>query len=136
MDPHLVLHCQNKHKGQMNSKKILICDDDEGIIDVLGMILEETGHTIIAETNSLSAHSIIEAEKPDLVILDLWMPALSGDKILSMIRKNPQHRTLPVIVISASRDGEEIAKKSGATTFIAKPFDMDTVVSVVQYLIT
>jgi CheY-like chemotaxis protein len=117
-------------------KKILICDDDEGIIDVLSLMLEDTGHNIIAETNSLNAYAIIEAEKPDLMILDLWMPVLSGDQILNRIRMSPQHQTLPVIVISASRDGEEIAKNAGATIFIAKPFDMDHLLAVVQDLLT
>lgn len=112
----------------MPNKKILICDDDEGILDMLSLILEDTGYEIIPESNSLNVKSILEKSEPDLVILDLWMPVLSGDQVLKLIRQNIATSTLPVIVISASRDGKQIAKEAGATDFIAKPFDMDELI--------
>ncbi|MET1057086.1 MAG: response regulator [Pedobacter sp.] len=119
----------------MENKKILICDDDEGIVDVLELILEETGHTIIPELNSLNVKSIIQKTKPDLIILDLWMPVMSGDQILRMIRDDPKTTNLPVIVMSASRDGAEIAAAAGATAYISKPFDFDNVLVVVDSLL-
>jgi len=118
----------------MITKKILICDDDEGILDVLELILEETGHTIIPEISSLNVKTLIDKHDPDLVILDLWMPVLSGDQILKMIRKNSEHKDLPVIIVSASRDGEKIAIEAGATAFVAKPFDYDNLLSLVGEL--
>jgi len=118
----------------MTSKKILICDDDEGILDVLELILEETGHTIIPEINSLNVKTLIDKHAPDLVILDLWMPVLSGDQILKMIRKNSELKDLPVIIVSASRDGEKIAIEAGATAFVAKPFDYDNLINLVGEL--
>ncbi|HEX7366174.1 MAG TPA: response regulator [Pelobium sp.] len=119
----------------MSSKKILICDDDEGILDVLGLILEDSGHTIISEINSLNVKTVLETQHPDLVILDLWMPVLSGDQILKMIRNHPQYHDLPVVIISASRDGEQIATALKADAFIAKPFDYDELLEVVEGLI-
>lgn len=119
----------------MSSKKIFVCDDDEGIIDLLGMILESTGHDVILETNSLNARSIIENERPDLIITDLWMPMVSGDQIVKMVRSSPEYMDTPILVISASRDGEKIAMSSGATAFMSKPFDMDTIVDKVSTLI-
>lgn len=109
----------------MDKKKILICDDDEGILDMLELILEDTGHQIISEANSLNVKSILKTQQPDLVLLDLWMPVLSGDQLLRSIRSNESTSSLPVIVISASRDGREIAFEAGATDFLAKPFDVD-----------
>jgi DNA-binding NtrC family response regulator len=119
----------------MSNKKILICDDDEGILDVLGLILEDTGHTIIPEINSLNVKAVIDKERPDLIILDLWMPVLSGDQLLSMIRTTPNYRDMPVIIISASRDGEQIANDHRASAFIAKPFDYDHLLTVVEQLL-
>ncbi|RYG14994.1 MAG: response regulator [Chitinophagaceae bacterium] len=117
-------------------KKILICDDDLGILEMLELLLEETGHQIIAESNSLNVRSIIERESPNLLVLDLWMPVLSGDQVLKMVRENPHTKELPVIVISASTDGKQIAQKAGATNFLAKPFDVDELVSMVEsYLV-
>jgi CheY-like chemotaxis protein len=115
----------------MLAKKILICDDDPGILDMLELILDETGHQIIPESNSLNVRALMEREKPDLVVLDLWMPMLSGDQVLRVIRENPVTREIPVIVISASTDGKEIAKRAGASDYLAKPFDVDKLLSMV-----
>lgn len=115
-----------------NNKKILICDDDEGILDMLEMVFEDSPYTIIPEQNSLNVHSIVESQHPDLVILDLWMPVLSGDQVLRSLRKHPETENLPVIIISASREGEQIASNAGATGFISKPFDFDELMKMVD----
>ena len=116
----------------MDKKKILICDDDEGIIDMLELVLEETGHEIITETNSLNIKSILKENIPDLILLDLWMPVLSGDQVLKSLRSSAATKQLPIIVISASRDGKEIALDAGATDFVAKPFDIDELLKKIE----
>jgi response regulator RpfG family c-di-GMP phosphodiesterase len=55
----------------------------------------------------------------------LWMPVLSDDQVLRTLRRNPETKSLPVIVISASREGERIAQKAGADLFLAKPFRLE-----------
>jgi len=117
------------------NKKVLICDDDEGILDMLALILEDEGFEIISETNSLNINNVIEIEHPDLLLLDLWMPVLSGDQVLKMLKKNPETSKLPVIIISASIEGKKIATEAGANNFIAKPFDVDELVDKVQQLL-
>ncbi|WP_228084977.1 response regulator [Mucilaginibacter sp. JRF] len=119
----------------MSNKTILICDDDEGILDMLELILEETGYKIIPIKNSLHIYDEIEKQNPDLILLDLWMPVLSGDQVLRTLRKNPETKSLPVIVISASREGERIANEAGANLFLAKPFDLDILIDRVQEII-
>lgn len=116
----------------MGDKKILICDDDEGILDMLELILEDTGYITIPERNSLNIHGIIEKQNPDLLLLDLWMPVLSGDQVLKTLRSNSATRDLPVIIISASREGQRIAAEAGATEFIAKPFNFDELIEKIQ----
>lgn len=116
----------------MDRKKILVCDDDPGILEMLELILEETGHIIIPEQNSLNVKSILQKENPDLLLLDLWMPVISGDQILLAVRSNPKTTSLPVIIFSASKDGAEIAQRSGATAFVAKPFDIDELFSTID----
>jgi DNA-binding response OmpR family regulator len=117
------------------NKKILVCDDDEGILEMLEIILETMGYAIIPEKNSLNIYNVIEKEKPDLVLLDLWMPVLSGDQVLRTLRRNPATSQLPVIVISASTEGKKIATEAGANAYIAKPFDMQYLVSNIQKLV-
>ncbi len=116
----------------MGNKTILICDDDEGILDMLELVLEDTGFIIIPVKNSLNIYHIIENKHPDLILLDLWMPVLSGDQVLKSIRNNPLTRELPVIIISASAEGKKIASDAGATEFLAKPFNVDDLIKKIQ----
>jgi DNA-binding response OmpR family regulator len=119
----------------MNNKKIVICDDDEGILDMLEMILEDTGYNIIPEKNSLNIYNIIKKEHPDLLLLDLWMPVLSGDQVLRALKNNPNTCKLPVIIISASTEGKKIAAEAGADEFIAKPFDVNQLMHKVKEIL-
>ena len=115
--------------------KILICDDDEGIVDLISLILNDEGFTTIPEMNSLNVATTVNQQRPDLLILDLWMPVLSGDQVLRNLRMDPASEQLPVIVISASRDGEAIARQAGASEFVAKPFDLEQLIEKIKMLL-
>lgn len=119
----------------MNNKKILVCDDDEGILDMVSFVLEDSGFEVIPEKNSMNVYSLIEKEHPDLLLLDLWMPVLSGDQVLKVLKSSPATKSLPVIVISASTEGQRIAEEAGASSFLAKPFDIDQLVKRVQKML-
>lgn len=109
----------------MENKKILICDDDAGILYTVEMLLEEEGFTVFTQINSVNVIKHIKETKPDLILLDLWMPLLSGDQVLKLIRNDADIKHIPVVVLSASRDGDKIAFEAGANSFIFKPFDID-----------
>ncbi|UOE48779.1 response regulator transcription factor [Mucilaginibacter sp. SMC90] len=115
--------------------KILICDDDEGILDLVELVLKEEGYEVIPEMNSLNVAGLVGSEHPDLVVLDLWMPVLSGDQVLRNLRNDPATKNLPVMVISASGDGKTIAMNAGANDFIPKPFDLDHLLGRVKALL-
>ncbi|RQO69422.1 response regulator [Pedobacter sp. KBW06] len=116
----------------MGIKKVMVCDDDRGILDLIELIMEDAGFSVISEINSLNAISRIEKEKPDLLILDIWMPVLSGDQVLKSIKDSSSIVNLPVIMYSASTEGEVIAKAAGADDYIAKPFDLDELIGKVN----
>lgn len=111
-------------------KKIMICDDDLGIVNMLEMLLEYTNeYEVKSETESLNIHEQLLVTKPDLLIVDLWMPVISGDQVIRRIRETEELKNLPIIAISASPDGERIALSAGADSFLAKPFDMDAMLN-------
>lgn len=116
-----------ENKKYMEAKRIMICDDDEGILEVLELFLELEGYVVLTVANSTLLIEQIEMHTPDLLLLDLWMPLLSGDQALKIIRENDKIKHLPVIVLSASVDGATIANDNGADGFIAKPFDLDNI---------
>lgn len=119
----------------MDNKKIMVCDDDQGILDVLQMLLESEGYDVFTEINSTNLIKEIKTELPDLLLLDLWMPVLSGDQVLKAIRATEEFENLPVIVLSASVDGSSIAGNAGATDFVPKPFDMDDLIAKIRGLL-
>lgn len=106
-------------------KKIMICDDDEGILDITGLLLESFGYQVSLEPNSSLLLPRISAEKPDLLLIDIWMPLLMGDEIVRILKNNKETAHLPVIMFSASRESEFIASEVGADDYIAKPFNIE-----------
>ncbi|GHE34030.1 response regulator [Sphingobacterium griseoflavum] len=116
----------------MKRKKIFICDDDRGITDMLQMIFQLSDVDVVVENNSVLAYDAIVRLMPDVVIVDLWMPVVSGDLLIKNIKGNPLLRDVYVICISASRDGKAVATEAGADRFIAKPFDLDDVLHAID----
>ncbi|MHA4894670.1 response regulator [Pedobacter sp. PWIIR3] len=116
-------------------KKIMICDDDQGILEMMEMILDEYGFDVITETNSLNVLKGLERENPDLLLLDIWMPILSGDLVLQNIKADTRFNQLPVIMYSASSEGRSIAETAGADDYVAKPFNIDDLDKKIRKLI-
>ncbi|MCL7987012.1 response regulator [Sphingobacterium sp. lm-10] len=116
----------------MAQKRVFICDDDKGITDMLEMVLELEDVDTITETDSVYAYDKITEFKPDILIVDLWMPVVTGDQLIKKIRANDALKHIFIICISASRDGLQVAKDAGANKFIAKPFDVDDFLTTVE----
>ncbi|MDR6737887.1 PleD family two-component system response regulator [Sphingobacterium sp. 2149] len=116
----------------MENKTVFICDDDSTIVDMLQMLLEMSGYDTIIETNSLNALGVIREKQPDVILLDIWMPMLSGDELIRKIREDKELKELFIICISASKDGKDVAFRAGANRFIAKPFDINDLLEAVE----
>jgi two-component system nitrogen regulation response regulator NtrX len=107
---------------------VLIVDDETSILKTLSGILSDEGFETITATNGYEALKILDAESPDLVLLDIWMPGMDGIDTLKEIRKN--HPTLQVIMITGHGTIETAvtATKIGAFDFIEKPLSIDKVI--------
>ena len=105
--------------------KILIVDDEDSIVDALEQSLSLAGFDVISAKTGATALVRIYQEQPDLVLLDLIMPVLSGYDVLREVRDNPTTKNLPVIVITGVPDvkSEQTALEMGATYFVTKPWD-------------
>ena len=119
----------------MSERCVLICEDDEGITEVAQIVLESKGYRVVTQSDSANIYQKIEEIKPDLILLDLWMPGLSGEEITRYLKEGSQTRHIPIIIMSANKDTEQIARSAGAENFIAKPFDIADLEDMVdQYL--
>jgi DNA-binding response OmpR family regulator len=106
------------------NKKIMIADDDPGIVDAVGMLLEFEGYEVTSTVDGTTVLDMKE-ELPDLLLLDIWMSGENGRDICKKLKKDELTKDIPVIMISASRDVRDSAIAAGADDFLAKPFEMD-----------
>jgi DNA-binding response OmpR family regulator len=113
-------------------RKVLFVDDDQGIREVISIILEESGYQIITIDQDKDIEETILRECPEVILLDIWISGHDGRTILKRIKSNPKTAHLPVIMISAKNDGEVVAKEAGADDFIAKPFEMEELLSKIE----
>ncbi len=113
-------------------KKILICDDDEGIVDVASIVLRDAGYDVTTLTTSEKIYSLVEKLQPDIILLDLWMPNISGEEITMQLKENEKTKHIPVVIVSASRKTEHIATRVGADDFMCKPFDIEELEAIVR----
>lgn len=109
--------------NRMN-KRILICDDDEGIVDVVTIVLQDKNYEVLTLQGKGDVFEEIKELMPDVILLDLWMPEVSGDKIAKKLKSDESTKHIPIIVVSASRDTEKVAMDVGANDFLSKPFDI------------
>ncbi|SEM59078.1 two-component system, OmpR family, response regulator MprA/putative two-component system response regulator [Mucilaginibacter gossypiicola] len=116
------------------NKKIMIADDDPGIVDAVEMLLEFEGYEV---TSTVDGATVLDMkdELPDLLLLDIWMSGEDGRDICKKLKQNELTKDIPVIMISASRDIRDSAMIAGADDFLAKPFDMDELLKKVAHFV-
>ncbi|AEF17161.1 two component transcriptional regulator, winged helix family [Thermoanaerobacterium xylanolyticum LX-11] len=101
--------------------KILAIDDEEKILDVIKAYLEKEGYTVLTETNGANALNTFKTVNPDLVILDLMLPGMSGEEICRKIRALSK---VPILMLTAkvSEDDKVYGFTIGADDYLTKPF--------------
>jgi len=101
--------------------KVLVVDDEAAIRRIVSFRLQETGYNVLAATNGVEALETFNQNLPDLVIIDLMLPEMSGFELTEQIRKKS---FVPIIILSAANDEPSIVKglELGADDFVKKPF--------------
>ncbi|MEI7765699.1 MAG: response regulator [bacterium] len=105
-----------------NSKKVLIVEDDIHVSKVFQVQVEKAGFVAIVSEDGEEALRVLEAEKPDLVILDLMIPKKDGFEVLEEARKMPEFQKIPIVVISNLGQDTDKARALGlgATEYLVK----------------
>lgn len=117
----------------MNSrnKRVTLADDDPGILDAVGMMLEMEGYEV---STTLNGNTILNTESllPDIYVLDIWMSGSDGRELCKKLKTDEKTKNIPVILISASNDLQKSAESAGADDFLAKPFEIDNLLSKIE----
>lgn len=113
--------------------KILVVDDEPTIVRLMEFILARQGYEMLAAVNGEEALEKIREHQPDLVLLDIMMPRIDGYEVARQVRADPATAMLPIIMLSAKAQEEDIRKgvDIGVDEYITKPFAPEHLVHVV-----
>lgn len=114
------------------NKKIWVIDDDPSILDVIQIILEDSGYKTEIISNFEIIKEKIQEDIPDLILLDVWVSGHNGKEIAEFIRNNKKTKNVPIIIVSALPNLRNVTKKIGADDFLEKPFNLEDLLKVVK----
>jgi CheY-like chemotaxis protein len=116
-------------------KKVMIIDNDLDVLDVMQEVLIYEGFSVTAYQRTDNILSVVEQEKPDVILIDYILEGINGGEICHQMKVNPATSELPVIIISAYPKVILSLGTYGCDKFIAKPFDLEELVSSIKHLL-
>jgi CheY-like chemotaxis protein len=112
---------------------ILIIDDEFSVAEVVESILTDANHEVVTASNGQQGLDRAKEKRPDLILLDFMMPIMSGPCTLKALRKEPELRTVPVIIMSSLPESTIVQSAMGAYVgFLRKPFKLREVLDAVN----
>lgn len=114
---------------QSKKKKLLVIDDEEDILEFLKVILEDEGYFVVTSDKDDYLANLDDGMLPDLILLDLLLSGKDGRDIVTYLKMQEKTKHIPVIMFSAHPSAREITKRAGADDFVAKPFEIDLLLS-------
>ena len=118
---------------QAQQYSVLVVDDDANIRRMIVAALRRDGYAFMEAPNGREALDLMRGQHPDVVVLDLMMPVLSGWDVLRERQHDPELSRIPVIVVSANRDPDlAVAVHAGICAFLPKPFDIGALSALVK----
>ena len=115
--------------------EILVVEDDEAIRGLVSEVLRDDGYDVTEAANGAEALAYVNHHKPDLIVLDLMMPVMDGWAFVERCRRHARCADVPIVVTSASHDLPKTAERLrsyGVRTCLAKPFDVDGLLALVE----
>lgn len=115
----------------MSKKKVLIADDDIGILEAMQIMLEDAGYEV---TTTVDGKSVLDmkGDLPDVLLLDIWMSGIDGTNICKYLKSQKRTKHIPIIMCSANRETQKLTKECGAEDFLTKPFEMNDLLAKVN----
>jgi len=110
--------------------KVMVVDDEPDLVRLVEFILHKEGFEVIACSDGRTALTLLEAEKPDLIILDIMMPLMDGMEVLRQIRSHRATSRVPVIMLTAKTASVTVdeARQLWVSDYVMKPFDPEKLI--------
>ena len=118
--------------------KILIAEDEPDIRELVALILELDGHTVVQARDGQEAIEKARQERPDLILMDVRMPRLNGYEACEVLKADAQTRDIPVVFLSAKGQAGEVEAgyRAGAIAYLIKPFDAEELLEQIKRTLT
>jgi two-component system chemotaxis response regulator CheY len=113
------------------SARVLVVDDDKGIREFVRTVLSDEGYDVAEATDGQQALDRVAQRRPDVILLDMRMPVMDGWEFARTYRERPGPHA-PIVIVTAALDVAKDAKEIGANGFLAKPFQLDDLLQLVQ----
>jgi DNA-binding response OmpR family regulator len=121
----------------MTQKTILIADDEPNIVISLEYLLQRDGYRVVVARDGQEALDAIAAGPPDLVLLDVMLPRVSGFEVCQTVRENPALAGMPIVMLTAKGREIEVSKGMalGANAYVTKPFSTQELLAQIHALL-
>jgi two-component system alkaline phosphatase synthesis response regulator PhoP len=118
----------------MNSKKILIIDDESDLVETIRFPLETEGFHVLVSYNGEDGLNQARKENPDLILLDLMLPKLDGYKVCRLLKFDERYKHIPIFMLTAKTQEKDkiLGKETGADEYLTKPFDLDELIDKIK----
>ena len=108
----------------MGAKKVLLVEDNDSVRQLIHVLLEGEGYEIIEAADGVDGLAKAESDQPDLMILDLMMPDVDGERVLQQLQADPTLSEIPVLVVSGRYEAvERLRQQIGEENIFPKPFE-------------
>ena len=118
-------------------RRALVIDDDETLLDVMKEILSASGWDVETARHGFLAGYLAGHHRPDVILLDIMMPGLDGSEVLSLMRRRPEARAVPVVACTSLKgpEAEERIRSAGFDAYVRKPIDFRELVKLMDGLV-
>jgi DNA-binding response OmpR family regulator len=121
----------------MTMRRVAVVDDDRDIRDGLRCALTDEGYEVTVVPNGLRLLSVLQVDRPDLIVLDVMMSWIDGFELCSALKRNSDYCDIPVLFISAKSRQEDIQHglQCGAVDYVTKPFELPDLLGKIERII-
>lgn len=115
---------ENQENKDISDKRILVYDDNVEILTLCNLFLTKNHYKVNTMSRCEDVINDVKTFKPHLILMDLWIPEIGGEKAVELLKGNSMTRSIPVLLFSANSDIKVICKRVNADGCIAKPFNI------------
>ena len=114
------------------AKTVLLVEDNRDLLEAVQILLEDADYTVLAVDNGDYVERLGKDNLPDIILLDMLLSGKDGRELARLLKSQEHTRNIPIILNSAHPQAKDMWKESGADDFVAKPFDIDTLLKAIQ----